>query len=780
MENNSTSRFVYQIILLTGFMLYTFMIGIMYVGEHIFSDERTYTDFSVADYSDGWSIKLPDGSSEAITIPGQYDITMPNTLKITKTIEEMSEPERYVSFNSEKQDIYAYVGDELRYSYSTKDTRVFGENSPGILVFIPIYKSDVGKTLEIKWVGNNNYTGVVDSISIGSQAGIIMRLFENEKLELTLTLSILMLGFIALVIGIMVKLSYGKTISLLFAGWAVMCAGLWALAESTTRQLIAPNFSLVSYITYLALMILPFIMAMYFDRAQECRYRTVYMLISVLELFVAFLGLVLQFFNGTDLSGMLPFAFAAILLTMIIFLITVIADCIQGLVKNYWVDIVGVAGALLAGIFQIISYKAKPTSLDRTILLFGLLFFVVISYFKALNNVRTMERDMFAAVQARKSSTAFLTRMSHEMRTPINAILGMNKMILRESKEENILDYARDVNGAGNYLLGIVNEVLDLAKVNAGRIEIVNEDYVLMDMIRECYAMVRPRAKANRLAFEVEMSDVLPSELCGDKERLIQVITNLLTNAVKYTPEGRILLSVQGKIHEGKLLLIIAVSDTGIGVAEENIPYLFDSFNRVGEFAHGRIEGTGLGLTITKQLVDLMGGTIKVESELGKGTTFTVVVPQEIRSVEPCGVFSMGPNGDRRVADRHEVFDLIGKILVVDDVAINLRVFTMLLSNTDITVDTAISGAEALEKIKNTKYDIIFIDHLMPGMDGLELKNIMDSLEDNPNSNTPLIMQTANAVVGAREEYENLGFEDYIEKPIKEEELRRLLRKYLI
>ena len=353
-------------------------------------------------------------------------------------------------------------------------------------------------------------------------------------------------------------------------------------------------------------------------------------------------------------------------------------------------------------------------------------------------------------------------------------------MILRESKEENILDYARDVNGAGNYLLSIVNEVLDLAKVNAGKFDINIEDYELMDMIRECYSLIKPRALANRLAFEVDMSDVLPARLRGDKERIIQIITNLLTNAVKYTPEGRIKLSVQGKISGGRLLLMITVSDTGIGIDEESIPYLFDSFTRVGEFQNQRIEGTGLGLTITKQLVEMMGGTITVESEPRKGTAFTVVIPQEIRTVEPCGTFSMGPNGDRRVVDRNEVFDVLGKILVVDDVAINLRVFSMLLNNTDITVDTAISASEALEKIKRNKYDIIFLDHLMPGMDGIQLKEIIMALPDNPNKDTPFIMQTANAVVGAKEQYEAFGFVDYIAKPIKEEELRKLLRRYMI
>ncbi|WP_052169829.1 ATP-binding protein [Pseudobutyrivibrio ruminis] len=615
---------------------------------------------------------------------------------------------------------------------------------------------------------------------IGTQLGITKNLFTKEKYSLVLTLMLLILGFIAFIIGLVVRATYGRTMPLFYAGWVVMCAGMWSLAESNVRQFIAPNFSLLSYMTYLSLMMLPFAMAFYFDRLQEGRYRIFYLIVSVLDVFCGYIAIMLQFFNNTDLINVLPYAFVAIVLTMLIFIISIVIDFIQGRLKDNWPELVGVAGALIAGFAQILSYNSRPTTVERGILLFGLLFFIVMSYFRALTDVRTMERDMYAAVKAQDASTAFLTRMSHEMRTPINAILGMNKMILRESREDNILDYARDVNSAGNYLLGIVNEVLDLAKVSAGKIEIVDEEYELMDMVRECYALVRPRAKASRLSFEVDMSDVLPEKLKGDKEHIIQVVTNLLTNAVKYTPEGRITLSVQGKISEGKLLLIITVRDTGIGVAEESIPYLFDSFKRVGEFAQSKIEGTGLGLTITKQLVDLMHGQIAVESELGKGTSFTVVIPQEICSVEPCGTFSMGPNGDRRVADRHEVFDVIGAILVVDDVAINLRVFSMLLNNTDVTVDTAISGAEAIEKIKRTKYDIIFIDHLMPGMDGLQLKEIMDTIENNPNKDTPLIMQTANAVVGAKEEYEGLGFSDYIEKPIKEEELKKLLRKYMI
>lgn len=774
-----TSVFVYQIVLVAGLLVYFFMIGMLIWGEYALVDERTYTDFAFESYNDGWYRVNDDGTKEAISLPGQFEMGGSRKFIMEKKIYSWPKEEVYVSFDSVKQDVYAYVDDKLRYSYSTKETRPFGDNSPGALMFIPITPDDEGHTLRVVLIGDNNYSGVIGDVSIGTQLGITKNLFSQERVTLVMTVMLLVLGFVAFLTGVIVRMTYKKTMPLFFAGWMVMCAGMWSLAESNIRQYIVSNFSLLSYMTYLSLMILPFIMAMYFDRLQDGRYRICYMIIAVLDLFVAFIGINLQIFNGTDLSGVLRYAFVGIILSMLIFIITLAMDFIYGNVKKFWPELIGIFGAMFFGVLQIIDYHNRPVTMSRNIILAGLLFLIVMSYIRALYDVRIMERDMYAAVKAQDASSAFLTRMSHEMRTPINAILGMNKMILRESREDNILDYARDVNGAGNYLLGIVNEVLDLAKVNAGRIDIVEQDYDLMDMVRECYALISPRAKANRLAFEVDMSDVLPSKLKGDKERIIQVITNLLTNAVKYTPEGRITLSIQGKINEGRLLLIISVSDTGIGIAEDSIPFLFDSFKRVGEFPQNKIEGTGLGLTITKQLVDLMHGKIDVESEVGKGTEFTVIIPQEIRSVEPCGTFSMGPNGDRRVADRHEIFDVLGKILVVDDVAINLRVFTMLLNNTDVAVDTAISGPEAIEKIKNTKYDIIFIDHLMPGMDGIKLKEIIDTIEDNPNKNTPLIMQTANAVVGAKEQYKNVGFSDYIEKPIKEEELRKLIRKYI-
>ena len=778
-DTSDSSKFLYELIFGCGFLMIVVFLGILIAGENFLPDERTYTDMTYIDYNDGWSRIYSDGTVEAITPPTQVEPEKGQNIVISKTIETADAQDLYISFDSAKQDIYVYIDDELRYNYSTKDTRPFGKSSPGAIMFIPIHPTDDGKVIKIVFSGDNNYTGVIGSMILGTQYGVVHSVFEKEGWKVVCALFIMILGAIAFLIGVFIKVVYEKSMSLLFAGWLVNFAGLWALSESSMRQFLVPNFSLFSNMTYLSIIMIPFAEALYFDCLQRGKFRVVYMLACVLDIVLAIIGLILQFTEQADLVDTLFYSMILIVFCMAFFLATSIRDFIDGSVKEYWPEYIGIIGAIITGIYQMIEYLKRPTTVDGKYVCYGLLFLISMSYIRALRDIRNLELNMYAAVHARESSAKFLTRMSHEMRTPINAILGMNKMILRESKEENILDYARDVNSAGDYLLGVVNEVLDLSKVTAGKVILDEKEYDVINMVRECYAMVRPRAKANRLAFEVDMSDVLPSVLFGDRDRVIQIITNLLTNAVKYTPTGRVTLTIDGKISEGKLLLMVAVSDTGIGIEKENIPYLFDSFERVGEFDDNRIEGTGLGLTITKQLVNMMGGTISVESEFGKGSIFTVIIPQGIRSVEPCGQFSMGPNGDRRVADRNEVYDFLGKILVVDDVAINLRVFTVLLKDTDLKLEYAKSGQEALEKMRTTKYDLIFMDHLMPGIDGVQVKKIMDAEENNPNRDTPIIMQTANAVVGAQEEYEEIGFTDYIAKPIKEEELHAILKKYL-
>ncbi len=774
-----TNSILYDLILGVGGVITILFLVYAFVSQLIYPNERTYTDFGIEKYTGSWQW-ITDGGSQAITLPNQLDIDKSvSEITIATTIEFDMPGDRYMTFDSAKQDVYVYVDDELRYSYSTKDTRPFASFSTGIQVFVPLHPWDQGKTLTIVFKGKNNYTGVLDEVLVGSQLGIAFDMVHTQSIQLVCAFMMIILGFLAMVTGFAVKRIYGRTMSLGFAGWGVLFCGIWVMAESNVRQFLVPNFSAFSNMTYLSLIIIPFAFAMYVNALQEKRNQVFYMIIGVLDIVLSFIGVTLQLIVGVDLVNTLGYSFILIIATIVIYLVTVVPDIKKGYVKVYWIEFVGILVLIVSAFMQIWYYSTRPVSMNGNIVCIGLVIMMITSYIRAFKDIIDMEHEYFAAQEASRASIDFLLRMSHEMRTPINAILGMNKMILRECKDNNILEYARDVNGAGNYLLGIVNETLDLARVNSGKIEIEPRDYDLIDMLRECYSLVIPRAKANRLSLVVELDDVLPSRLRGDRQRMVQIITNLLTNAIKYTPAGRITLSIQGKINDGRLMMVISVIDTGIGIKEENIPGIFNSFERISDYRNRNIEGTGLGLAITKQLVELMDGKIAVESVYGKGSTFTVVIPQEIRSIEPCGIFSMGPNGDRRVSNRDEVLTVTGRVLVVDDVEINLKIFDLLLKNTDIELDLAKGGQEALEYLEKYQYDLIFIDHLMPGMDGIKLKEIISSLTDNSNHDIPMIVQTANAVAGAKEQYQAMGFADYISKPIKEEELRALIKKYL-
>lgn len=294
--------------------------------------------------------------------------------------------------------------------------------------------------------------------------------------------------------------------------------------------------------------------------------------------------------------------------------------------------------------------------------------------------------------------------------------------------------------------------------------------------------MVAKRAEEKGLDFILENDTTLPCKLHGDEVRLRQVLVNLLTNAVKYTKEGSIRMSVQGKrLEDNQLLLQISVQDTGIGITKENCEKLFDSFQRVDEKRNRNIEGTGLGLSITKQIVNLMQGSISVDSEYGKGSVFKVKFPQNIVDDSPVGNFSrkMDTLIDEIPQTQETLLAPEAKILVVDDVDMNLKVFCGLLKQTQIQIDTVSSGYKALEMVCTKKYHIIFLDHMMPQMDGLETFKAMKELKDNQNTETPVIMLTANAIVGVREKYVQEGFSDYLSKPVQRMQLQNTIRKYL-
>lgn len=398
---------------------------------------------------------------------------------------------------------------------------------------------------------------------------------------------------------------------------------------------------------------------------------------------------------------------------------------------------------------------------------------------RLLDALRKEKRSQQEAEAANMAKSSFLANMSYEIRTPINAILGMNEMILREEKDPAIRGYAGNIQASGNSLLSIVSDVLDISKIESGKLEIIPVDYEVNSLISDCCNMAAGRAKAKELELLVECADNVPMKLCGDETHIRQIIMNLLTNAVKYTEKGTVKLIVSGSFNDGGFVLKVDVSDTGIGIAEENLPQLFTQFQRFDLQRNRNIEGTGLGLSIVKRLCDLMSGTITARSVLGSGSTFTVELPQKVVDSTPCGGVNLNYSAGAEHEYHHSFEAPEAKILAVDDLPVNLLVIANLLKETRIKIDTAGSGRECMDKCSQQKYDLILMDHMMPEMDGVQTFEKLHGDKSSPNFETPVIMLTANALAGMREQYMDVGFADYVSKPVRGAKLEEAIRRNL-
>lgn len=778
MSQKGTKRNLFGILFVLAYSL----IAIYFIaGEILGTPEDLIGEWKMQKYDSQWTVVSGDARYETtfpktINFPEDKKISLETVLPQNQKLNNT-----WLRFWNKGLDFKAYVDGELRYTYTTKDTRIFGESSPYCYIFLPLQEGDQGKTLHMDLEGVDSSVRF-ETMYIGDRFTLIVSAVKPKMFEIMVAVFLLLAGICSLLASVMVRVFAKVSNKLTYISYTVIIAAFWILTNSSIRQFYFPNLSTVRDLAYLLVGILPISIMLYMNDLQNKRYDMEYKFGISVSFALYFIMTAVYMLGYSSLSNLMLLSEISILIATVLFVVTFAKDHFSGAVREYWLSAIGLTGLVVASLLQLVCFIAMGDNLYNGILLeFGLFFCLTMAVVNMVKEIIDINTEKNEALRAGDAKAQFLANMSHEIRTPINAVLGMNEMILREEKDEQVKGYAYNIQAAGKSLLGLINDILDFSKIDSGKMEIVEVDYPIVDLLQATYQMIYVRAEDKGLKLEYQCDPQLPRTVHGDEIRIRQVMINILTNAVKYTDKGTVSLHMDyEQMDENQVLLRIAVKDTGKGIREQEKENLFQAFQRVDEAKNRNIEGTGLGLHITQQLVQLMGGRIKVDSVYGKGSTFTVYIPQKVVDAQPIGkqTFSQ-TSGSVGFVYKPKLYAPNARVLVVDDMPMNLAVFKGLLKNSGMEIDTAVDGQKCLEKVVEKEYHIIFLDHLMPELDGIETRAKMQELTENKNRNTPVIMLTANALSGAKEEYLQLGFDDYLSKPMDCKELEEMIMRFL-
>lgn len=544
--------------------------------------------------------------------------------------------------------------------------------------------------------------------------------------------------------------------------------GIYKIDSSTIPLIIFINkIDMIHYILWPTLM---FLYIFYITYHELNKYKKILKVITIIDIIAIFVSLFLPLdiinnSNGMGIGGIGTNYIYSIAVLYFLAIVLILLLNYKKIFNKKYLPIFSLL--VLMAIAVIVRYINQTLIVIPSIIVYTnmIMYFTIENPdIKLLNEVEAA-RDK--AEKANAAKTDFLSSMSHEIRTPLNAIVGFSEAIQDEEDLASAKQDAKDIILASQNLLEIVNGILDISKIEANKMEITNYDYSIIEECQTIYKLIKPRIGEKPIEFIMNVAPDIPNTLYGDKGKIKEIITNLLTNAVKYTEKGTITFDISCINKNNNSTIIISVEDTGRGIKPEKIDKLFTKFERLDEDRNTTLEGTGLGLAITKRLVEMLNGKIIVQSVFGSGSKFTVYLPQIISANQKIETIKKENNLDLSTK----------KVLVVDDNDLNLKIAERLLKKYNLQIETCKSGYECLDKINNNqKYDLIFMDDMMPKMSGTETLHI---LKDNPDFKTKVIVLTANAIEGMKEKYIEEGFNDYLAKPIEKEELERILRHYL-
>ena len=728
-----------------------------------------------------WTVRLEDGTTFAVTSPYGEEPAEGVPYYLCTTLPDQIGRDLYLMFLN-YDDTVVTVGGEVRSSFDEQtDVFVPGGMVKAFYMLIRIRPEDAGKEVTILRERSDTQRRIYPSTLLGTSMQIYQFLKATYGAVNILALIVLAISLLVTIAGIVLHFWLKRPVDMVYAGIAILIVTAWILTDSFLYPFLFDRFHIDGTMSYLLTLMIPTPFLLYMNALQKNRYLKWYVALHVLTFSSAFLWSTLHFAGIFPFQDALPFIDAIIAVAIFGCFVISIFDVKRGNVSEYKYVAAGFVVFLFLALSQIIVIQTMDLKNDGILMLIGLFLFMICVILQQLNELRVSDQERRLAEELSIAKTRFLAGMSHEIRTPVNTILGMNEMILRESNEGITRQYAANVQNAGRMLLALINDVLDFSKIEAGKLETTEADYNLTTVLSETVLMAKERASAKNLEFRTDISDNVPSGLHSDEVRIKQILINLLTNAVKYTDSGSVTLSVSGEeVSDSLYDLRLSVTDTGRGIREEEQKTLFDAFTRADMAINRSVEGTGLGLAIVKSIVDSMGGRMEVQSVYGNGSTFAVILPQKIfdRTPVPTQLDTEAIIADQRT--HHADFTAPdARILAVDDNAANLSIVRQFLKETGVQIDCFLNGNDAIRACTEKRYDLIFLDHMMPDPDGLRTLKKIRSDARSLNQDTTAIVLTANAIAGSRQFYLDAGFADYLCKPVPSKSLEETVKKYL-
>lgn len=777
------------------FLSFFFLFLAMQSGENYL-----YQRYDPLEFEKEWEYEFSDGTTGTTTLPANLSAGDVTSLTLTNTLPEITGDVTFV-FRARHTIVKFYMDGELIYDQeadgrgAVKDT-VF-PLSGNVWNEVQLDAADSGKTITIVSEGIvKKYLVSPGEVYIGDRASFLLQLMHSRASTILGAIVLVVLSMILfalwLILSVSTKAKYNEC---LWLSIFTISVALWEFTETRCLQFTLPNVRAPSVFAFEILPLCPAAMAMYFTYGRREKTVKLAHIAATIPLAVWVLNNALHFLHVCDISETVIISQIMIACDTIFLGYIQISDVFyerktlgkEGSSFFWWVQVLGfllLAPLLLIEVSKYIINAPHWSKDDATFATLGIIFYIVSLTFHSGLKVAS---ENIAAKEANRAKSQFLANMSHEIRTPLNAILGFDELILREANNPAIEAYAASIQNAGVSLLDIINTILDLSKIESGKMEIQEAEYSTVQLLDNVVSMVSALAMKKGLEIKLDIDEKLPEKLIGDDVRIRQVLVNIMTNAVKYTKKGSVTFTVkvlEQLENEGACRILFSVKDTGIGIREEDRGRLFEKFERLDFEQNKHTEGTGLGMSIVVKLLDAMGSKIELESVYGKGSDFYFVLKQKVANGHYLGTYQKETPVNDGLSEKGEHFIAPdAKILVVDDVRLNLQVACGLLARMKMQVDTAESGAQAIEMAGRCHYDVILMDHMMPEMDGItaakKIRELAVTTGDDYYKDVPILALTANAISGMREQFLEEGLQDFISKPVEGKVLETVLMKWI-